>query len=72
MAFPAHTINIFQTLDFVFFGAFKKLKARAVGDFGHDSTNDQITRFIQAYEQTATSMRIRGSFCKAGLTQHIS
>jgi hypothetical protein len=48
------------------------LKASAVGDFGHDSVNDQITQFVQAYEQTATSMRIRGSFCKAGLTQHIS
>jgi hypothetical protein len=72
VAFPAHTINIFQALDFVFFRDFKKLKASAVRDFGHDSVNDQITQFIQAYEQTAKSMRIRGSFCKAGLTQHIS
>jgi hypothetical protein len=67
IVFPAHTTNIFQALDLVFFGALKKLKQTATGEFDDESMNDQITKLIQAYEQTATSMTIRGSFRRAGL-----
>jgi hypothetical protein len=37
--FPAHTTNLFQALDRVFFGALKKLKAIAVGELNDDSVN---------------------------------
>jgi hypothetical protein len=61
LTFPAHTTNSFQTLDLVFFGSLKHLKATAAGEFWDDSANDHITKLIQAYEQTATSSTIRGS-----------
>jgi hypothetical protein len=48
------------------------LKANAVGDFSDDSVNDQITQVVQASEQTAVSMTIRGSFRQAGLTPDAS
>jgi hypothetical protein len=51
----------------VFFGVLVKLKAIAQGEFDDDSVNDQMTKLVQAYEQTATSMTIRPSFGKAGL-----
>jgi hypothetical protein len=60
VVFPTHTTNIFQALDLVFFGAMKKLKATVLGEFGEDSMDDQILKLLQAYEQTATSMMIRG------------
>jgi hypothetical protein len=56
---------LFQALDLVFFGVLKKLKASATGEFDDDSVSAQITKLIQAYEQTATSSTIRGSFRKA-------
>jgi hypothetical protein len=67
VVFPAHTTNLFQTLDLVFFGALKKLTETATGEFDDDSMNNQITKLIHAYEQTATSMTIRGSFRRAGM-----
>jgi hypothetical protein len=54
-------------LDLVFFGALKKLKPTAVGEFDDGSVNAQITQLLQAYEQAATSVTIRGSFRKAGM-----
>jgi hypothetical protein len=57
---------LFQALDLVFFGLLKKLKASATGEFDDDSVKAQVTKLIQAYEQTATSSTIRGSFRKAG------
>jgi hypothetical protein len=45
----------------------KKLKATVPGEFGEDSMDEQILKLLQAYEQTATSMTIRGSFGKAGI-----
>jgi hypothetical protein len=72
ITFPAHTTNLFQALDLVFFGALKKLKATAVGEFEDDSVNAQITKLIQAFEQTATSATIRGAFRKAGLELDVS
>jgi hypothetical protein len=48
VAFPPHPTNIFQTLDFVFFGALKKLKTPADGQINDNFGNDQITKLIQA------------------------
>jgi tRNA(Ser,Leu) C12 N-acetylase TAN1 len=59
VAFPAQTTNIFQALDLVLLGALKKLKMTADGEFDDDSVNNQITKLVQAYEQTATSITIR-------------
>jgi hypothetical protein len=67
VVFPAHTTNIFQALDLVFFSALKKLKETTTGEFDDDSVNEQITKLVHAYEQTATSMNIRGSFRRAGM-----
>jgi hypothetical protein len=72
VAFPAHTTNIFQALDLVFFGALKKLKASAEGEFGDSSVEDQIAKLIQADEQTATSATIRRSFREAGMVPDTS
>jgi hypothetical protein len=67
IVFPSHTTNLFQMLDLSFFGVLKHLKATAEGDFDDESVNEQITKLLQAYEQTATSMNVRGSFARAGL-----
>jgi hypothetical protein len=67
IAFPAHTTNISQTLDLVFFGVLKKIKQTETGEFDERSVREQITKLPQAYEQTTTSMTIRASFQKAGL-----
>jgi hypothetical protein len=67
VACPAHTTNIFQALDLVFFDALKKLKAAAHCEFGDDSVDDQISKLVQAYQQTGTSSTIRGSFRQAGM-----
>jgi hypothetical protein len=66
ITFPAHTTNLFQALDVVFFGVPKKLEASGTGEFDDDSVKGQVTKLIQAYEQTATSSTMRGSFRKAG------
>jgi uncharacterized protein (DUF1786 family) len=50
----------------------KKLQASAVGEFDDVSLNAYITTLISAYEQTATSSTIRGSFRKAGIQQDIT
>jgi hypothetical protein len=67
VTFPAHTTHLSQTLDLVFFGTLKKFQATAVGEFDDDSVNAQITKLVQAYEQTVTSSTIRRSFAKAGI-----
>jgi hypothetical protein len=72
ITFPAHTMNLFQALDLVFFGVLKKLKASATGEFDDDSVNARISKMIQAYAQTATSSTIRGSFHRAGLEHDIT
>ena len=65
IVFPAHTTNIFQALDLVFFAALKKMNKTATGEFEDHSIREQITKLVQSYEQTATSATIRGSFRKA-------
>jgi hypothetical protein len=67
VVFPDDTTRILQALDLVFFGALKKLRATAPGERDESSMNDQIQRLLQAYEQTGTSMAIKGSFIKASL-----
>jgi hypothetical protein len=42
-------------------------KRTAHGDFGDDSVRDQITNFLQPYEQVSTSLTIRGAFRKTGV-----
>jgi hypothetical protein len=71
IVFPAHMTNIFQALDLAFFGVLKKLKQTAAGEFDDDSINDQITKLVHAYEQTATLITIRGCFRKAGLYPYV-
>jgi hypothetical protein len=48
--FPAHTTNILQAIDLVFFGALKKLEGTSLGESDERSMNDQILRLLQAYE----------------------
>jgi hypothetical protein len=59
---------MFQALDLALFGALQKSKATAVGEFGYEPVNEQITKLAQAHEQSASSMTIRASFRRAGLT----
>jgi tRNA(Ser,Leu) C12 N-acetylase TAN1 len=63
----AHTTNVFQTFDLVFFGTSKKLTVAIVGEFDDDSVNVQITKLVQAEGQTATSSTINAPFKKAGM-----
>jgi hypothetical protein len=66
IVFRAHTTNIFQALDPVFFSALKKLTQIATAGFDEGSVNGRITKLVHAYEQTTTSMNIRHSFRTAG------
>jgi hypothetical protein len=68
-AFPAHTTHIFKKLDLISFGARKHLKPSCKGESCDRSVNDQVAKLVQAYEQTATSGTIRGSFQKVDLIQ---
>jgi hypothetical protein len=68
LVFPAHTTNLFQALDLVFFGALKNNKEHLADEPDHSSVHGQIWKLIRAYEQTATSFTIRSSFRKAGLS----
>jgi hypothetical protein len=43
------------------------IKQTATGEFDKRSVREQITKLLQAYEQTATSMMICASFPKAVL-----
>jgi hypothetical protein len=72
ITFPTHTTNLAQVFDFVFFGVLKRLKASVVDEFDDDSINAHITKLLQAYEQTTTSSKIRGSFRKAGFESDIT
>jgi hypothetical protein len=47
---PAHTMNIFQALDLVFFSGLKKLKQTAAGEFDDGAVNEQITKLVHADE----------------------
>jgi hypothetical protein len=71
VVFPTNTINIFQTLDFIFFGALKKFTATATDEFDDNSINDHITELVHDYEQKATSMTIRGLFGMTSMYPYI-
>jgi hypothetical protein len=60
ITFPAHSTDLFQALDLVFFAALQKLKATVVAEFGDESLNAEITTVIQTYEQSVTSATIKG------------
>jgi hypothetical protein len=64
--FPAHKTNLFQFPDLSFFGILKTKIETTHGDFNDHSIKDQITKLLQAFQQSATSFNIRGSFCKGG------
>jgi hypothetical protein len=64
--FPSHTTNLFQALDLSFFGALKRRKATTEGEYGDQSFKNQVSKLIRAYEGTASSVTIRGSFQRAG------
>jgi hypothetical protein len=68
VAFQDRSTNIFLVLDLVFFGAIKKLKATAPGEFGDYSMDNQVLLCVHSYEQTAASMTIRSSFRDAGFS----
>ena len=67
LCFPSHTTNIFQALDLVLFGVFKKIKNSI--DDGENSkiVEKAIIKILKAYELAATSFDIRGSFKRAGI-----
>jgi hypothetical protein len=48
LMFPAHTTNLLQALDLVFFGSLKDMKATTTGEFGDGSVHNHLTRLIQA------------------------
>jgi hypothetical protein len=50
----------------------KKLKAWATGEFDDDSVGAQISKLIQADEQTATLSTIKGFFGKAKLEHDVT
>jgi hypothetical protein len=69
ITFPAHTRNVFQALDLVFFGALKKLKATATGEIDDGSADATILKLIQAYERAAMSATVGASFQEAGFEE---
>ena len=67
LVYPSHTSNIFQALDLSFFGILKRNKGKEDEFLTEDELTKQILDIIQAYEKTATSLNIKGSFSKAGI-----
>jgi hypothetical protein len=73
VTFPAHRTTIVQALDLVFCGALNKLIATAQGEGGEDSATDVIiTKFIRGWQQTVTSIPVRGSCPPAELVPDTS
>jgi hypothetical protein len=64
LIFLAHTINIFQALNPVFFAAMKNNKNSRMNQPKDSTVGGQIWKLIRAYEQTATSFTIRSCFRK--------
>jgi hypothetical protein len=65
--FPPHTSGIFQMLDLVFFGVFKRAKKRIPRDPTLPLMQDHARRMLMAFESAVTSFTIRGSFGRAGI-----
>jgi hypothetical protein len=70
LTYPPHTSHIFQILDVLLFGRLKALKKYLPKDNDEDRETDHILRVFRAYEGVTTSMTIRGSWEKAGLSYH--
>jgi hypothetical protein len=62
---PAHATNLFQVLDLVFLGAMENNRDSLANEPEVASVTGEI---IRAYEQTATSAKIRSCLRKAGLS----
>jgi hypothetical protein len=72
MTFLIHMTSISGTFNLVFHDALTRLKSRTVDNFGDNSVNSQITRFVQGDEQTARLVAVHGSFWKVKLTADTS
>jgi hypothetical protein len=68
--FPVDTINLFQALDLVFFGAIENNKDSLTNEPEVASVRGQIWKFVGASKQTATSSTIRSHFCKVELSSN--
>ena len=65
--FPSHTTNIFQALDLVLYGIFKKIKNENEDNDGENKLEKIIIKILNAHEKVATSFNIRSAFRRAGL-----
>ena len=67
ITYPSHTSHIFQALDLSFFGVFLKNKSMENQKYHFCQITKTILNILQAYEKTATSLNIRGSFGASGI-----
>jgi hypothetical protein len=68
LTFPPHTSNLFQPLDLVTFGIFKRQKREIQVKLPAGSQVWHITRLMKAYERATDSSTNRSAFKRAGLT----
>jgi transposase len=66
ITFPPHTTGIFQMLDLVFFGVFKRFKKHLARDSSIPMMADHAMRMFRACESAGASSTVRGSFIRAG------
>jgi hypothetical protein len=66
--FPAHSSAIFQMLDLVFFGVFKKGKSRLSKPQSIPVTEGHARPVFSACGTAGASTTVRGSFARAGFT----
>jgi hypothetical protein len=71
IVFPIHAPNVFQALDFTFFGVLKQLEQTRTGGFDDNSINNKIIKFGHAYEQIAPLMTIRELFKRVTMSPEI-
>jgi hypothetical protein len=70
LVFPAHTTNLFQALDLIFFGAMKNNKDSLVREPEIASAHGQIWKLIRTSEQRKMSFTIQACSCKAELSSN--
>jgi hypothetical protein len=66
VTFPPHTSEIFQTLDFMFFGAFNPAKRQIRRNSAVSFIQDHAMRILRAFETAAVRWMVRPSFSPAG------
>jgi transposase len=66
ITFPPHTSGIFQMLDLVFFGVFKRTKKHLAKDPSVPVMEDHAMRMFRACESAGASSTVRGGFIRAG------